>query len=259
MKGAIIGDIIGSIYEFNNYKGEPNDFELFTLINFYTDDTICTCGITKTLLEKENPTATDYAKNLWTFCNKKIETGYDAGFEGNFQRWLRQNPPKPYGSYGNGAAMRISAIPYFYRHNLEETLKQTNAATLISHNHKESLKGAKAVSSAIWRLLNGGTKEDIRKFASKLYELPPIQRIRFNETCQGTVPICFSILLESNSFEEAMRKSVWVGGDTDTICAIVGSMAEPLFGIPEEIEDKMWDYLDDDMKDIVKDFEWRVK
>lgn len=255
MKGAIIGDIIGSIYEFDNYKGEPNDFELFTLINYYTDDTICACGIAKSLLEKSKPSATDYAKNLWSFCNNYEEASYG----GNFRRWLKQNPPKPYGSYGNGAAMRISAIPYFYKDNFEEMLKQTNAATLISHNHKESLKGAKAVSSAIWYLLNGATKEDIRKLANKLYELPPVKKIEFNETCQGTVPICFSILLESNSFEEAMRKAVWVGGDTDTICAIVGSMAEPLFGIPEEIEEKMWGYLDDDMKNIIRDFEWRTR
>ena len=155
--------------------------------------------------------------------------------------------------------MRISAIPYFYKDNFEEMLKQTNAATLISHNHKESLKGAKAVSSAIWYLLNGATKEDIKKFVNKLYELPPVKKIKFNETCQGTVPICFSILLESNSFEEAMRKAVWVGGDTDTICAIVGSMAEPLFTIPEEIEEKMWGYLDEDIKNIVRDFEWRTR
>jgi ADP-ribosylglycohydrolase len=255
MKGAIIGDIIGSIYEFDNYKGEPNDFELFTLINFYTDDTICTCGIAKTLLEKDKPSAIDYAKNLWNFCNKYSKESYG----GYFRRWLKQNPPKPYGSYGNGAAMRISAIPYFYKDNFKEMLKQTNAATLISHNHKESLKGAKAVSSAIWYLLNGATKEDIRKLANKLYELPPVKKIKFNETCQGTVPICFSILLESNSFEEAMRKAVWVGGDTDTICAIVGSMAEPLFGIPEEIEEKMWEYLNEDIKNIIKDFEWRTR
>lgn len=255
MKGAIIGDIIGSIYEFNNYKGEPNDFELFTLINFYTDDTICTCGIAKALLKKDKPSTTDYAKNLWSFCNKYSKESYG----GNFQKWLKQNPPKPYSSYGNGAAMRISAIPYFYKDNFEEMLKQTNAATLISHNHKESLKGAKAVSSAIWYLLNGATKEDIRKLANKLYELPPVKKIKFNETCQGTVPICFSILLESNSFEEAIRKAVWVGGDTDTICAIVGSMAEPLFGIPEEIEEKMWGYLNEDMKNIVREFEWRTR
>lgn len=255
MKGAIIGDIIGSIYEFDNYKGEPNDFELFTLINFYTDDTICTCGIAKTLLEKEKPLATDYAKNLWNFCNKYSEESYG----GHFRRWLKQNPPKPYGSYGNGATMRISAIPYFYKDNFEEMLKQTNAATLISHNHKESFKGAKAVSSVIWYLLNGAKKEDIRKLANILYELPPVEKSKFNETCQGTVPICFSILLESNNFEEAMRKAVWVGGDTDTICAIVGSMAEPLFGIPEVIEEKMWGYLNEDMKNIVRDFEWRMR
>ena len=193
MKGAIIGDIIGSIYEFDNYKGEPNDFELFTLINFYTDDTICTCGIAKTLLEKEKPSTTDYAKNLWDFCNKYSKESYG----GYFRRWLKQNPPKPYDSYGNGAAMRISAIPYFYKDNFEEMLKQTNAATLISHNHKESLKGAKAVNSAIWYLLNGATKEDIRKLANKLYELPSVKKIKFNETCQVTVPICFSILFDS--------------------------------------------------------------
>ena len=121
-------------------------------------------ALQKTLLEKDKPSATDYAKNLWNFCDKINASGYNAGYGGNFQKWLKQNPPKPYGSYGNGAAMRISAIPYFYKDNFEEMLKQTNAATSISHNHIESLKGAKAVSSAIWYLLNGATKEDIKKF-----------------------------------------------------------------------------------------------
>ena len=129
----------------------------------------------------------------------------------------------------------------------------------VKPQYKDNFKGAKAVNSAIWYFLNNATKEDIRKLVNKLYELPPVEKINFNETCQGTIPICFLILLESNSFEEAMRKAVWVGGDTDTICAIVGSMAEPLFGIPEEIEEKMWGYLDEDMKNIIRDFEWRTR
>lgn len=114
-----------------------------------------------------------------------------------------------------------------------------------------------SVVSTIWLIINNKTNiTEIKDRIEFVYgDLPPIQKIQFNETCQETIPICYSILLNSLSFEDAMCKSIYVGGDTDTICAIVGSMAEPLFGIPKEIEDKMWDYLDNDMKEIVRKFE----
>lgn len=114
-----------------------------------------------------------------------------------------------------------------------------------------------SVVSTIWLVINNKTNiTEIKDRIEFVYDdLPPIQKIQFNETCQETIPICYSILLNSSSFEDAMRKSIYVGGDTDTICAIVGSMAEPLFGIPEKIEDKMWDYLDEDMKEIIRRFE----
>lgn len=153
--------------------------------------------------------------------------------------------------------MRISSIPYFYKNNLDKAIKKALSATKISHNHEESYKAVSSLIEIIWSLNNGKQSVyGIKNCAQDYYgELPPITRIEFNETCQGTMPICYSIILNSNSFEEAMRIAVGVGGDTDTICAIVGSMAEPLFGIPKEIESKMWYYLDDDMRKIVKKFE----
>ena len=257
IKGAIIGDIIGSIYEFNNYQGNINDFSLFTPYNFFTDDTVTTLAICKAQLEKKEPNEVDYAKNLWTFCRKYPDLSYG----GRFNKWLQQNPPRPYHSFGNGAAMRISSIPYFYKNNLDKAIKQALCATRISHNHEESYKAVSSLIEIIWGLNNGKKSiYDIKDCAQDYYgELPPITRIEFNESCQGTMPICYSIILNSNSFEEAMRIAVGVGGDTDTICAIVGSMAEPLFGIPKEIESKMWDYLDDDMGEIIEKFEEEVR
>lgn len=257
IKGAIIGDIIGSIYEFNNYRGDINNFNLFTPYNFFTDDTIATLAICKAQLEKEEPNEADYAKNLWTFCRKYPDLSYGS----RFNKWLQQNSPRPYRSFGNGAAMRVSSIPYFYKDNENKAIDQALTATRISHNHSESYKAVSSLVKIIWGLNNGKMSSyDIKDFAQHNYgELPQITKIEFNETCQGTMPICYSIILNSNSFEEAMRIAVGVGGDTDTICAIVGSMAEPLFGIPKEIESKMWDYLDDDMKEIAKRFEEEVR
>ena len=153
--------------------------------------------------------------------------------------------------------MRISSIPYFYKDSSKDAIDQAYLATQISHNHQESYNAATSVVNTIWLIINNKTNiTEIKDRIEFVYgDLPPIQKIQFNETCQETIPICYSILLNSSSFEDAMRKSIYVGGDTDTICAIVGSMAEPLFGIPKEIEDKMWNYLDNDMKEIIRKFE----
>lgn len=152
--------------------------------------------------------------------------------------------------------MRISSIPYFYKDSSKKAINQTYLATWISHNHQESYNAATSVVNTIWLINNKTNITEIKDRIEFLYgDLPPIQKIQFDETCQETIPIYYSILLNSSSFEDAMRKSIYVGGDTDTICAIVGSMAEPLFGIPKEIEDKMWDYLDNDMREIVEKFE----
>lgn len=152
--------------------------------------------------------------------------------------------------------MRISSIPYFYKDSSKKAIDQTYLATWISHNHQESYNAATSVVNTIWLINNKTNITEIKDRIEFLYgDLPPIQKIQFDETCQETIPIYYSILLNSSSFEDAMRKSIYVGGDTDTICAIVGSMAEPLFGIPKEIEDKMQDYLDNDMREIVEKFE----
>lgn len=253
IKGAIIGDIIGSIYEFNNYHGNISDFNLFTPYNSFTDDTVATISICKAQLEEEEPTEADYARNLWTFCRKYPDLSYGS----QFNKWLQQNPPQPYHSFGNGAVMRVSSIPYFYKNDENKSINQALVATRISHNHPESYKAVSSLVKIIWGLSSGKMNfYDIKDCAQNNYgELPQIKKIKFNETCQGTMPICYSIILNSNSFEEAMRIAVGVGGDTDTICAIVGSIAEPLFGIPEGIENKMWEYLDDDMGEIIKRFE----
>lgn len=200
MKGAIIGDIIGSIYEFNNYKGSINDLKLFSKYSFFTDDTICSCGICKAIIEKENPSPVDYAKNLWQICRKYPDASYGA----NFNKWVMSNPPRPYNSFGNGAAMRISSIPYVYRHK-ENFIEQLINATTISHNHPEGIKGAQVIGQIIAYCIDKKSKEYIKNFAEKQYCLPIVKQIGFNETCQETVPMCISILLDSSSFEEAMK------------------------------------------------------
>ena len=245
MLGAIIGDIVGSKYEFNNTF--DYDFEMFTNGCSFTDDTICTVAIMEALLHNQPFKAT-----LHSWCNRyPCPMG---GYGASFARWIREKDPQPYNSFGNGAAMRVSPIGWFYA-SLPLTLSAARDTASVSHNHVEGEKGACATACAIYRLRHEHDLDCVRKTAAYYYgedwesDLPP--QGRFDETCQGCVPLAFRIVMQSGGFEDAIRKAVSYGGDSDTLGAIVGSLAEAIWGCPLDLVKKATTYLPNDMKAVV--------
>lgn len=260
MLGAIIGDIVGSRFEFHNHKNK--DFELFTDRCKPTDDSIMTFAVAKAIIEAEKiikPSIGGYGhdsdyysivESMTVKYMQEIGRKYpNCGFGGMFSQWVFSNDPEPYNSYGNGAAMRVSPAGYAARTESEAS-RLSKAVTGVTHNHDEGIKGAEATAVAIYMARRGFTKSEIRnKINCDYYPLNfTIDGIRdtyqFNETCQETVPQAIEAFLESTSFEDAIRTAISLGGDSDTLAAITGSIAEAHYGIPEGIKEKALTYLD---------------
>ena len=248
MLGAIIGDIVGSIHEFNNHRSKQ--FELFGPGSDFTDDTVCTIAVADTLLHGKPP-----ANALYEWCNRYPGRGYG----GMFSRWIQTPGAKPYNSYGNGAAMRVSPAGLLGR-TLGEALDMARRVTEVTHNHPEGLKGAAATAHAIFLAKRGASAEEIRTAIQASYgydlvrsvdEIRPIYR--FNETCQKTVPEALVCALEATDFEDGIRNAVSIGGDSDTIAAIAGAVAEALFGVPETLSKDGLSKLPADMRRIVEE------
>ncbi len=236
MYGAIIGDIVGSKYEFDNIK--TKDFPLFSCDCDYTDDTIMTVAVAKAItLSREEQYRTNGKGR--SFSEFLVETMQDFGrrfphpkgaYGSNFSMWLRQDNPKPYNSFGNGSAMRVSPCG-LVAVTLEEAVALARATACVSHNHPEGIKGAEAVASAIFMAKTGKTKEEICQFIKENYysldfTLDSIRETySFDGSCQGSVPQAIVAFLESEDFEDAIRNIVSIGGDTDTTGAITGSIA----------------------------------
>lgn len=250
MTGAIIGDIAGSIYEFDNTF--DYDFPLFTDRASYTDDTICTVAVADAILK-----GADYGPMLLSWCRR-----YPApmgAYGGSFSQWLRSPDPLPYGSFGNGSAMRVSPVAWAF-HTPEEVAEQARLTALPTHNHREGIKGAQAVALAIHSQIAKPDKREIDRIAREFYPdyaTRPFPKGVFDETCMQTVPLAFRIVMESTSMEDAIRLAVSHGGDSDTLGAIVGSIAEPLHGVPEDMRLKALAYLTKDMRNVVEEFEVR--
>ncbi|MDR1872558.1 MAG: ADP-ribosylglycohydrolase family protein [Deltaproteobacteria bacterium] len=258
MFGAIIGDIAGSRFEGRrrNYKAE--DFELFHERCHPTDDTVMTLAIGLAIMAAQSyrgqpPIETYYAvlkaqavRTTRELGRRYIHSGYGRGFKG----WLLSDFPTPYNSYGNGAAMRISPVG-FAATTEEEVVAMSRAVTEITHNHEEGLKGAESVAMAIFLARNGATKADIQKrIELNYYPLDfMIDDIRptysFDSSCQGSVPQAIKCFLEATSFEGAIRKAISIGGDSDTIGAITGSIAEAFYGVPKDLKETAYNRLDD--------------
>lgn len=230
MIGAIIGDIVGSRFEFHNT--DKYDFELFTNECSFTDDTICTIAIANALTEGDR----DYQGWLRSFCSMYPHPMGSYG--GGFAAWLASDNPQPYNSFGNGAAMRVSPVAWFFD-TLEEVLAEAERTALPTHNHPEGIRGAVSVAHAIFamRKLDDPLKarEEFIKIGETYY--PDFQHTEFpkghfDESCMGTVPLAFRIVLQSVSFEDAIRNAVSWGGDSDTLAAIVGSIAEAIWDVP---------------------------
>lgn len=233
MTGAIAGDIIGSVYEFDNIK--TTDFPLFTNESDYTDDTIMTVAVADWLLN-----GGDLAKVMQRYGREyPYPTG---GYGGRFSGWLREKDPQPYNSWGNGSAMRVSAVGWMFD-SLEKTLEVAKETAVVTHNHPEGIKGAQATAAAIYLARTGKSKQDIKQYIETTFsydlgrtcdEIRPFYR--FNESCQGTVPEAIIAFLDSSDFENAIRLAVSLGGDSDTLACITGGIAEAFYGIPEDIK-----------------------
>ena len=257
MIGAIIGDIVGSRFEWNNHRSK--DFELFTGECFATDDSIMTLAIGKALMESKSGWS-DLGEQA-VRCMQEVGRPYPrCGYGGRFWDWMYSDHPKPYNSFGNGAAMRVSACGFVAR-SLEEAKALSKAVTEVTHNHPEGLKGAEATVVAIYMARTGSTIEEIRDVIDQEYY--PIDftldEIRdtyaFNETCQDTVPQALEAFFESNSFEDAIRNAISVGGDSDTLAAITGGIAEAYYGVPADLKEKAKTFLDDHLVEILTKYE----
>lgn len=247
MIGAIIGDIIGSRFEFNNTN--DYNFELFTKDCSYTDDTICTIAIANALTKGDK----DYKDCLHSWCN--MYHSPMGGYGGSFARWVASDNPQPYNSFGNGSAMRVAPVAWWFE-TLEEVQAEAEKTALPTHDHPEGIKGAVATATAIFLARKYG-KVSMLMAMTEYYPQwvePLLGQNRFDETCQGTMPVVFGIINKANSFEEAIRYAVAVGGDSDTIGAIVGSIAEAIWGIPEYIYQKALEYLPKTMNKVINDF-----
>ena len=257
MLGAIIGDIVGSRFEWNNVKSK--DFDFLTYRCKLTDDSIMSLAIAKAILECDGQ-----YRRLEAYAIKWMQTlgrKYpDAGYGGNFYNWLHNDNPQPYNSFGNGAAMRVSACGFAAR-SLDEAKQLARKVTEVSHNHPESIKAAEAVASAIYLAMQGENMLDIQDYITSNYykidfTLDSIRdRYEFDVSCQGSVPQSFAAFFESTSFEDAIRNAISIGGDSDTIAAITGSMAEAYYGIPSDIRKLGLTYLKEDLLRILVDFE----
>ncbi len=276
MLGAIIGDIAGSKYEFNNTF--DYDFEMFGEGCDFTDDTICTVAIADAILNGRS-----YQESLLDWCRRYPSP--KGAYGGRFAGWIRSLDPQPYNSFGNGSAMRVSPVAWLFD-DLSQVLEEAEKTALPTHNHPEGIKGAKAVAHAIWHfrksrfseeskdseneetkgLKNENAKaskdenETIQGFMSiarsyyEDFDTRVYPKGKFDETCMDAVPLSFYLLSQASSFEDAIRLAISHGGDSDTIGAIVGSIAEARFGIPQEMKEKALSYLPDDMKDIWNQF-----
>lgn len=246
MIGAIIGDIVGSRFGFDNTN--RMDFDLFTPECDYTDDTICTIAIADAILNGKS-----YKDSLLEWCRKYPNP--KGAYGSSFVRWIHSDDPQPYNSFGNGSAMRVSPVAWLFEPR--EMMYEAKRTAVVSHDHPEGIKGAIAVTHAIFWLK---TTKDLRGLfyaMDKYYHNIAGMSFKcnvFNETCQETVPLSIQIIACSNSFEDAIRLAIAHGGDSDTIGAIVGSMAEAYYGVPSAIKDQALSYLPEDMKKIINQF-----
>ena len=257
MLGAIIGDIVGSRFEWNNHRNK--EFDLFTTECFPTDDSIMTLSVAKAILESKEDFS-DLSEKTKNFMQKIGRNYPDCGYGGNFFNWIFSDNPKPYNSYGNGAAMRVSAVG-FVANSLEEAKSLSRKVTEITHNHPEGIKGAEATAVAIYLAKIGKDISEIRDFITKNYYTLDftLDEIRdtyeFNETSQNTVPQVLQAFFESTNFEDAIRNAISIGGDSDTLAAICGGIAEAYYGIPDNIRKQAINFLDEDLLKILIEFE----
>lgn len=260
MLGAFAGDIIGSIYEFNNIK--TKEFPLFSNSCFATDDSVMTAAVCNALIAYlQSDKATDVHILLSKEMRRLGNMFPNSGYGGSFQQWLRNPQWGPYNSYGNGSAMRVSAAGWL-GNTIEEVTELATYSAEVTHNHPEGIKGAVATAVCIFLARKKLPKEEIRKYINEhFYNLDfTLDEIRdsymFNEICQDTVPQAIEAFLEGNDFEDAIRNAISIGGDSDTIGAITGSIAEAYWEIPEEIKKYVLFFLPIELASAYSEFKF---
>jgi ADP-ribosylglycohydrolase len=264
MLGAIIGDIVGSPYEFTHNNIKTKDFPLFSEDSHFTDDTVMTIAVAAAMLDgagDPDKTRTEVVRVLRAYGNLYPGAGYGQ----KFSHWLdAKEAQPPYGSYGNGSAMRVSSVAWLFD-DLETVELFAEISAAVTHNHPEGIKGAQATAAAIFLARTGQGKAEIKQYIATRYAYDlgrTPEQIRPDyvhvESCQETVPEAIIAFLHSDGFEDALRVAVSLGGDSDTLAAITGSIAEAAYGVPPYIKQKALSFLDQPLLDIYQRFAERL-
>ncbi|MBR4760236.1 MAG: ADP-ribosylglycohydrolase family protein [Lachnospiraceae bacterium] len=272
MYGAILGDIIGSIYEFDQNNIKTKEFPLFGARCTYTDDSVMALAVAKVMCEQATRMELEPDKMYSDEELKKrliaslIEWGQkypDAGYGARFIHWLNEDSPQPYNSWGNGSAMRVASVGWLFE-DLDYTRKMARLSAEITHNHPEGIKGAESVASAIFLAREGKTKEEIKEYIVKEFSYDLSRKLddirptyHHVESCQETVPEAITAFLEGNSFEDVIRNAVSLGGDCDTLTCIAGSIAEAFYLIPFELLGECEKRLPEDLAGLLLPFKSR--
>ena len=252
--GVLYGDIAGSTYEFRSVTNY--NFTTIPPKSRFTDDTVMTCAVASWLmLDKDNP-------NILVQEMQRLGNMYEkAGYGGMFRKWLKTPNPKPYNSFGNGSAMRVSPCAWIAK-SLEEAEELAKVSASVTHDHPEGIKGAQAVAAAIYLALEGKSKEDIKEYIEETYGYDLNRTVddivadgySFDSTCQGSVPEAIIAFLDGENYEDVVRKAIYLGGDADTQAAIAGSIAEAYYDLPEYVENMVNKYVDEPLLYIVEKF-----
>lgn len=260
MYGAILGDIIGSRFEFDR-GGWSKDFQLLTQGCEFTDDSVMTVAVADALLTAGRTATTEEIEAACIKSMQKWGRKYpNAGYGSRFIYWVHSRNPEPYGSFGNGSAMRVSAAGWLYD-TVERTREVAGATANVSHNHPEGLKGAECTAAVMFLGRIGRSKDEIKAYVEKEFgydlsksvdELRPLHE--HVETCMDSLPKALVSFLEGTSYEDVVRNAVSLGGDTDTLAAIAGAMAEAFYGMPDELKKQCLCRIPDDMREVVQRF-----
>lgn len=249
--GAVIGDTLGSVFEWNNIK--TTDFYLFDPKCDFTDDSVLTIAVADSIINNK-----DFAKTIRKYGRKY----FDRGYGGNFRHWLMSDNLKPYGSYGNGSAMRASAIGFAFD-DMEKVLDVAKKSAVVTHDHPEGIKGAQATAGAVFLAKKAKTKEEIKNYITSTFDYDlnfTLDEIRptyeFDVSCQGSVPQAIVAFLESTNYESAIRLAISIGGDSDTIACITGGIASAYYkDIPQKILNFVLKRLPDEFIEIINNFD----
>ena len=264
MYGAILGDMIGAPYEFDR-GNKSKEFEMFNDRVCFTDDSVMTIAVAEALLDIPGEVDHDTIRRTVIASMQKWGNKYPhAGYGQRFYFWLGRKDPKPYGSWGNGSAMRVSSVGWLYD-SLDETRRYARLTAEVTHNHPEGIKGAEATASAIFLARTGASKDEIKEYIIREFDYDlskSCDEIRPGyhhvESCQETVPEAITAFLEGKDFEDVIRTAVSLGGDCDTLTCIAGSIAEAFFGVPEEMKEECRKRLSPEMLEVLDRFEERV-